>query len=70
MHANKVALNCAFAQRVILTSAHKDLLRHLKESCGVSHSNAIRRGIELVVKEFEPVLKGKGINLEVSNGNG
>lgn len=57
-------------KNVVLTLEHEQLLDRLKETCGISHSGIFRRGIELVAKEFEPVLKSRGINLGVINGNG
>lgn len=54
-----------FAKFVDLTAEQKLLLDSLKSECGMTYSAVFRRGIELVAKEFEPVLKSRGFVLEV-----
>ena len=55
----------SYKQNVVLSPAHKETLRELKFRYRLSNSAVFRLGIELVAKEFAPVMKSQGACLGV-----
>ncbi len=54
----------AIGQFVRLSTDHKVMLDNLKSQYRISHSDVIRRGIELVTKQFAPYRKDADAGLQ------
>ena len=49
-----------FPKHILLSEEHKRILDAIKTRCNLSHNAAIRRGIDLVAKEYATEIKNPG----------